>query len=62
VTKTLGRRRTDFQAPDPLPDASDATVECAACHSIAVYMLGNDVVCGKCGALLTVEYTEVAPA
>jgi hypothetical protein len=51
-----------LEPPDPLPEASDPTVECAVCHSTAVYMASAQVVCGKCGALLEVEYTEVAPA
>jgi DNA-directed RNA polymerase subunit RPC12/RpoP len=48
--------------PDPLPDASDPTVECAKCQSTAVYQVEEDLVCSKCGARLAVEYTEVSPA
>ena len=49
--------------PDSPPDATDPTAECAACGSPAVYLAEDGgVVCGKCGAALELEYTEVAPA
>ena len=48
--------------PDPPPDATDPTAECAKCTSNAVYMTEDGgVVCGKCGAMLTLELTEIAP-
>jgi hypothetical protein len=49
--------------PDPLPDATDPTTECAACGSNAVYLTEDgSVVCGKCGAALELEIGEVSPA
>ena len=49
-------------APDPMPDATDPTAECAKCNSTAVYLLDDGgLVCGKCGAKLTLEITEIAP-
>jgi hypothetical protein len=48
--------------PDPLPDATDPTVACARCDSTEVYVIeGDRLVCAKCGTLLTLEITEVAP-
>ena len=39
-----------------------ATAACAQCDATAVYMTDDgSLVCGKCGALLTLELTEVAP-
>jgi DNA-directed RNA polymerase subunit RPC12/RpoP len=49
-------------APDPLPDSTDPTAECARCTSIEVYMLDDGgCVCAKCGTLLALELTEIAP-
>jgi hypothetical protein len=49
--------------PNPPPDATDPTAECAACGSPSVYLAEDGgVVCGKCCAALELEYTEVAPA
>jgi DNA-directed RNA polymerase subunit RPC12/RpoP len=48
--------------PDPLPDSTDPTAECAKCASTSVYMTEDGtLVCGKCGAWLILEITEVAP-
>jgi hypothetical protein len=48
--------------PDPLPDSTEPTAECAKCNSTAVYLTEDGrCVCGKCGALLLLELTEVAP-
>jgi hypothetical protein len=53
---------TGIVPPDPLPDAADPTAACARCDSTEVYLAeGGQTVCGKCGSLLTVEYTEVSP-
>ena len=47
--------------PDPPPDSTDPTAECAKCNSIAVNMSEDgSVVCGQCGALLVLEITEIA--
>ena len=48
--------------PDPAPDSTDPTTECAKCHAITVYLTEDHaVVCGKCGALLELELTEIVP-
>jgi transcription initiation factor TFIIIB Brf1 subunit/transcription initiation factor TFIIB len=48
--------------PHPLPEAADPTVACARCDSTEVYMTdGESLVCSKCGSLLKLEITEVAP-
>ena len=50
------------QPPDPLPDATDPTTECAKCSSNAVYaMADGGLVCGRCGVTLRLEINEVAP-
>jgi hypothetical protein len=49
------------EAPHPPPDASDPTVACAGCDSIAVYTLPDGrLVCGACGSVLRLEITEIA--
>jgi rubredoxin len=49
-------------APDPMPDSTDPTAECAKCHGILVYALEEGGhVCGICGAKLLLEITEIAP-
>jgi len=48
--------------PDPAPEAADPTAECAACNSLEVVMIEDGtVVCRKCGVVLVLEMTEVAP-
>ena len=50
------------QPPDPLPDATDPTTECAKCCSNAVYVMEDGgLVCGQCGMKLLLEINEVAP-
>jgi DNA-directed RNA polymerase subunit RPC12/RpoP len=62
VTTATGKRVSGVIPPDPLPEAADPTAECIKCESTAVY-LGEDElpVCGKCGAILSIELTEIAP-
>lgn len=63
ATKRAGGSAGGVTPPDPLPDATDPTAECAACGAPTVYLTdGGRTVCGKCGAWLELEYTEVAPA
>ncbi|HWB97557.1 MAG TPA: hypothetical protein VG672_12670 [Bryobacteraceae bacterium] len=63
VTHTLGALEKGAAPPDPLPDASDPTVACARCDSTTVYVLEEGrLVCTKCGSLLELAYTEVAPS
>jgi transcription elongation factor Elf1 len=62
-TKRKGGMMAGITPPDPLPDATDPTTECAACGSTAVYMTEDGaVVCGQCGAALELEISEVNPA
>lgn len=62
VTRATGGTLSGVLPPDPLPDPADPTAACARCDSTAVYMAGDDsFVCAKCGALLALELTEVAP-
>jgi len=60
MTTATGRTLSAVVPPDPLPEAADPTAACAKCDSIAVYMTDEgSLVCGKCGALLSLELTEV---
>jgi transcription initiation factor TFIIIB Brf1 subunit/transcription initiation factor TFIIB len=53
---------TGIVAPNPLPDATDPTVACARCDSTEVFMTdGGPLVCAKCGTILDLEITEIAP-
>jgi len=62
VTAAKGGILSGVVPPDPLPEAADPTVACAKCDSTAVYMTNDGaVVCSKCGALLAIELTEIAP-
>jgi len=61
VTAATGGTLSGVVPPDPLPEAADPTAACAKCDSTAVYMAGDSLVCGKCGALLKLELTEVCP-
>lgn len=62
ATRVKGGFLQGIVPPDPLPDATDPATECAKCQSTAVYLLENGgLVCGKCGAILELELTEIAP-
>lgn len=62
VTVRTGRTVSGVVPPDPLPEASDPTVACAACDATAVYRMPDEtLVCARCSAVLTLELTEVAP-
>src|SRR4051812_12384541 len=61
-TTHAGGFLTGLVAPDPMPDSTDPTAECAKCNSTAVYLLEDGgLVCGKCGAKLVLELTAIAP-
>jgi len=61
ATRAAGRLEGSLEPPEPLPDATDPTAACARCDSTAVYALDDGrLVCASCGALLELEYTEVA--
>jgi hypothetical protein len=63
ITKAAGGVVSGVEPPDPLPEAADPTTACCRCDSIAVYVLENKgLVCFKCGTLLELEMTEIAPA
>ena len=60
MTMATGRTLTGVVPPDPLPEAADPTAACVKCDSTAVYMTEDGtLVCGKCGALLLLELTEI---
>jgi DNA-directed RNA polymerase subunit RPC12/RpoP len=62
ATTVSGGTATGIVPPHPLPEAADPTVACARCDSTEVYMTdGESLVCSKCGSLLKLEITEVAP-
>ncbi len=62
ATKRKGGVAQGLVAPATPAGATDPTAECAACGSTDVYSIDDGAVCGKCGALLELEYGEVAPA
>ena len=63
VTHFAGGKLVGVEPPDPLPEASDPTVACIKCDSTAVYALADGrLACGKCGSLLALEITEIAPS
>jgi hypothetical protein len=52
-TRPTGAKLDSIIPPDPAPDSSRATAECAACHSIAVCSLEDGrVACPGCRAIL----------
>jgi DNA-directed RNA polymerase subunit RPC12/RpoP len=60
ATRAGGGAVTGIVPPEAMPDATDPTTECAKCGSNAVYVTLDDVVvCGHCGAKLTLEITEI---
>ena len=62
LTKAKGGLVSGVEPPDPLPEAADPTTACARCDSTAVYVTDNEsLVCSKCGTLLELEITEIAP-
>jgi DNA-directed RNA polymerase subunit RPC12/RpoP len=62
ATRAAGGALFGIVPPDPLPEAADPAAACAKCESTAVYMTEDgSAVCEKCGALLVIELTEVAP-
>jgi DNA-directed RNA polymerase subunit RPC12/RpoP len=59
ATRLKGGAVTGILPPDPLPEATDPTTECAKCASNAVYMMQDgSVVCGDCGSLLVLEIDQ----
>lgn len=61
VTAATGRTLAGILPPDPMPEAADPTAACARCDSTEVYLAQEQPVCGKCGAVLTIELTEICP-
>jgi DNA-directed RNA polymerase subunit RPC12/RpoP len=61
-TQAAGGTLAGVLPPDPPPDATDPTAACARCDSTSVWMAEDgSVVCGKCGSLLKLEFTEICP-
>jgi len=61
VTEATGEKLRGLKPPDPQPDCTEPATACAKCESIAVYALADGrLVCTDCGAVLKLEYTEVA--
>lgn len=62
VTTTTGKSLTGMVPPDPLPEATDPTVACARCDATAVYLTPDGgLACARCGSVLELSFTEVAP-
>ena len=60
VTKAAGGYLPGIVPPVPMPDPSDPTAACARCDLPAVCTTDTgETVCGACGALLTLELTEI---
>jgi hypothetical protein len=64
-TTRVGEVKENFEVP-PEPDSSAPTAPCARCHKPRVFSIDGagpppQFVCAACKALLTLEYTEVAP-
>ena len=56
ATAAAGGYVTGVIPPDPLPESTDPTTECARCQSNAVYVMEDGgLVCGDCGAKLVLE-------
>lgn len=62
ITRATGETLASVVPPDPLPEPGDPTVACAKCEATEVYRAGDTLACSRCGAVLVVEFTEVAPA
>ncbi|MGD0772615.1 MAG: hypothetical protein ABSC05_07310 [Candidatus Solibacter sp.] len=61
ATTLQGGTLSGVVPPNPPPDATDPTAECARCASNAIYMTDDGgVVCGHCGAVLKLQLTEIA--
>jgi len=61
-TRSSGAFANGVVPPDPLPEPTDPTAECAHCHSTTVYLSEDGrIVCGKCRAILELELTGIAP-
>ena len=65
-TTKVGELAEDFEIP-PETDPSAPTAPCARCHEPRVFAIArtgapHQFVCAACKALLTLNYTEIAPA
>ena len=61
-TSDTGRELAGVEPPERALEACDPTTECARCHSLTVYQVGEGCVCLTCSALLELHYTEISPA
>jgi hypothetical protein len=63
-TTRVGEVTENFEI-SPEPDSSAPTAPCARCHEPRVFAIAGSTpqfVCAACKALLTLKYTEIAPA
>ncbi len=63
-TKWVGDVTENFAIP-PDPESGSPTAPCARCHEPKVFAVEgqpSQFVCAGCKALLTLDYTEIAPA
>lgn len=61
ATRATSERVSGIEPPDPMPDSTEPTVNCAKCDSLRVYATEDgQVVCGDCGSILELEITEIA--
>jgi hypothetical protein len=63
-TKRVGEVTENFALP-PDPESGSPTAPCARCHEPKVFAVEgqpSQFVCAGCKALLTLDYTEIAPA
>ena len=61
-TSYTGRELAGMEPPERALEACDPTAECARCHSLTVYQVGDRYACLSCAALLELHYTEISPA
>ena len=63
-TTRVGEITEDFAIPE-VPDSTAPMAPCARCHEARVFAISgqpSQLVCVACKALLTLGYTEIAPA
>ena len=65
-TARVGEVTENVEIP-PEPNSDTPTAPCARCHEPRVFAVADagsppQYVCAACNALLTLEYTEIAPA
>ncbi len=61
-TRDLGGKLEGVEPPQRALEACDPTAECARCHNLSVYQVGESYVCLTCSAPLEMQYTEISQA